>query len=85
MNMKNILTLFLICLSLGLVAQNASFGIGASMNENITIIEEVPISIFNGGGSITTIEESRSRAMTLKTALTTKIFTVGGLTTEAII
>lgn len=117
--MKNLLPLFFIFLSLGLSAQNASFGIGigainsdglmgtfftgnvraqlsdrfgwqtevgyADFNQQSSIMVESPLTPSQGTGIIIESRESGAMAFNAKTALTAKIFTVGGLTTEAIV
>lgn len=57
----------------------------ASMDSKMTTIKENEIPPFNGGGTITTIDEMGSNAMTLKTSLTTKVLEWSGLTSEVII
>lgn len=99
--MKNVLILFLLFLSCNLLSQNASFGVGvAPMNlqnsSGLYFSGNVRTQFTNRLGWQTEVgyaalEEDfnfyikGSKAMTMKTALTTKLYSNGGMSVETII
>jgi hypothetical protein len=101
MMMKNILTIFLLFLSIGLFGQNSSFGIGvASMNlENssgLYFTGNVRTQFTNTFGWQTEVGYAAlegdfnsfirgTKAMTLKSAFTAKVYDGGGFSVETIL
>jgi len=99
--MKKILTIFLLFLSFGLMSQNASFGVGVSAlnlqnRSGLYFSGNVRTQFNNTLGWQTEVGYAAledefnflirgSKAMTMKTALTTKLFNSGGLSVETIV
>lgn len=99
--MKSIIVFFLLCLSSSVMAQNSSFGIGISAlnlenSSGLYFSGNVRAQFTNTLGWQTEVGYAAldddfnflvrgSKAMTMKTALTTKLFSSGGLSVETIL